>query len=229
MEERDLRILHHVGLYRITLRPVLERLFFAGTSCGNVVQRLRQHGYLRTGKLPGNISYYQLTPSAATTIGLPVSRGTVFRAQALQQHLSILYFCCMQDTRRYRIENEQLSQSFQEHPPQGDHCIEETPNRKRLYHLYVPAPNTSIRNIIREIRHDFRQAIANSGVRPWIAGRMYAFAVLVDTPQRRSTVREQLKTTLEGTAPLIKYAYFCVETVPGYRTIHTMFKRKGET
>src|SRR3972149_107866 len=95
MEDRDLSILRHVGLYRITLRPVLERLFFAGGSWGAVLQRLRSDGWLQAGKFPRNVSYYQLTPKAAAYLALPLSRATPFGAQALHKHLAILWFCWM--------------------------------------------------------------------------------------------------------------------------------------
>ena len=58
--EREDNILDHIGRYRITLRAVLERLFFEGASCNNVVQRLVRQGKIRArekglaGKLKSN-------------------------------------------------------------------------------------------------------------------------------------------------------------------------------
>ena len=44
---RDERILAHVGLYHVSLRPLVERLFFAGHDARNVLGRLRAEGRQR--------------------------------------------------------------------------------------------------------------------------------------------------------------------------------------
>lgn len=225
MKERDLAILRHTGLYRITLRPVLERLFFGGKSCGAVLQRLRSDdGLLQLGKLPRRVSYYQLTPKAAAQLGLPVSRTTPFGTQALHRHLSILWFCCMGQPRRFRLEPDKLERLFPSHPPAGDHCVEEGDKKSRIYHLYTPDAHAAMRNVIREIRANLNEACANRALDKWLEGQRYSFAVLVETPERRAALRSALKAAYEGELPLIAQAYFRVEVVPGLLTIGETFK-----
>lgn len=62
---RDDRILDRIGLSSISLRPIIERLFFEGKNCGNVIRRLTKQGKIvsRPG-LPSRIRYYQLATPA---------------------------------------------------------------------------------------------------------------------------------------------------------------------
>lgn len=227
MEERDRKILQHIGLYRISLRPVLERLFFGERSSGNVLQRLRDDGYILAGKLPGRVSYYRLSPKGTEVLELPMSRAAAFGAQALQTHLAILWFCCMGEKRRFRTDAAGLRKLFPENPPKGDHCAEHG-ERMRLYQVYVPGPDTPVRRIVREVRQRFYEARLGAQLNRWIDARLYGFAVLVDFDERRKAVRTALKNAPENEAPLIAQAYFRVEAVPGIRTIKDAFAEVHE-
>lgn len=228
MEDRDLTILRHVGLYRITLRPVLERVIFEGRSCGAVLQRLRSEGLLQVGKFPRNVSYYQLTPKATAILALPVSRATPFGAQALHTHLAVLWFCCMGQARRFRLEPEKLGRLFPKQTPSGDHCLdEEKKDKPRIYRLYAPDAHAATRNVVREIRASFHESTDNRELDKWVEAHRYAFAILVETPERRAALKAALKATYEGDRPLTGHAYFRVEVVPGLTSIASMF-RKGE-
>ena len=104
---RDEEILRHLGLYRISIRPVLSRLFFAGRDPGNVLQRLRAAGLVqewpkrrasdagaRAGFLTG-LSYYQLTVAGA--LGrVPLTRAAPLNTRALHKHFAVLWWTCPQ-------------------------------------------------------------------------------------------------------------------------------------
>ena len=83
MEPRDAKILNHIGRYRLTLRPVLDRNFFSTDSsgCGNVLARLIRRGYIqpRIG-LPKRRRYYQLTSRGAEG-RVAVARTRILRGQ----------------------------------------------------------------------------------------------------------------------------------------------------
>jgi len=228
MEERDLKILQHVGLYRISLRPVLQRLFFGDANPGAVLQRLREEGWLRTGKLPRNVSYYQLTGKAAGYLDLPLSRATPFGAQALLGHLATLWFCCMQQTPRYRVDEDKLDRLFPQGAPSGDHCVEGGAPKSRVYRVCVPNAEARIRNIVRQARTIYRRAIAVPGLGRWVADHRYAFAILVEMQERKSALKDALQAAYEGARPLTAHAYFRIEVVPGFRTISRAFEGGGE-
>ena len=64
--DRSTAILKHIGLYRVTLRTVLDRLFFASSTggCKNALNHLQASGYVtaRPRAVAGK-SYYTLTPA----------------------------------------------------------------------------------------------------------------------------------------------------------------------
>lgn len=71
MTPRDDQILRHVARHQLTIRPVLQRLFFKSPdAASNVVARLLKAGLLESSKLPDGFSYYQLTDKGARAIGL---------------------------------------------------------------------------------------------------------------------------------------------------------------
>jgi hypothetical protein len=229
MEERDLKILRHIGLYRLTLRCVLEHLIFEGASCANVLNRLKAEGYIQTGKLHGNLSYYLLTERTASDLGLPLNRGRHPESeQALNRHVAILWFCCMLKSRSYRLESEQICPLFPVNPPTGDHCIEGTEKRTRIYHLYVPGHDADNDSVLRQIRKTFRHAMQDPTQAAMIKTRSYAFAILVDTDQRRKALRGLLERTMEDGEAILALACIRLLMVPGCRTLHQHLKREGE-
>ena len=70
MQTRDEGILRHIALYRVSIRAVIERLFFEGRSCDDVISRLvNTEKVLTVQRLPNRISYYRLSLSAARARG----------------------------------------------------------------------------------------------------------------------------------------------------------------
>jgi len=71
MTPRDEQILRHIARHRLSIRPVLQQLFFKSSdAAGNVINRLVRAGMLESSKLPGGHSYYQLTDKGAQALGL---------------------------------------------------------------------------------------------------------------------------------------------------------------
>src|SRR5262245_10225017 len=74
MELRDKKILWHIGLHGVSIREVVEHLFFDGKSSGNVMQRLRNDGLIEdAARLPGNFTCYSLTRKGEAALGLTAS------------------------------------------------------------------------------------------------------------------------------------------------------------
>lgn len=228
MEERDLRILKHVGLYRISLRPVLERALFDGRSCGNVMHRLIDSGYIQFRKgLPGNYNYYQLSAAGAGVLGLPRSRADVFGPQALHAHLGILWFCFMDKMRRYRLEDERMEQLLGPKAPPGDHCLEEgTP--PRIFHVYAPGPATKLRNVVRQVVARIGRIRAHEKTRDWLRARSYAFLVLVETEERSRALKKILNDARDDRGRLSEQAYIRVATVPGFQLLKESLRARSD-
>lgn len=218
LEPRDQKILTHIGRYRISLRAVLGRLFFDGRDCGNVMKRLRGQGFVRSLQgLPGRISYYQLTEQGTALMGFPRSRASPVEAQALHTHLGILWFCCVGKRSRFRLEKRDLDAFFGGQELSGHHCLEERGDRGvRLYRLYVPTFDADNQTVLTQIRNGILAARLNPSVREWITSRRYAFAVLVETDERRAFLARAIR---KGPDPLIALSHIHTEIVPGHRTI----------
>lgn len=219
MNERHVQLLRHVGLYRVSLRSVLSGQPFGGKTIGNVIQTVRREGLLvaRRG-LGGTRSYYQLTRDGAVLIGLPEDRAKPFGSQALHTHLAILAFCCLESTPRVRLDTQALASLFPENQPAGDHCLEKG-KQIRLYRVYAPGPATSMRAIRARVHGLLDEARGHTKLSEWMEQRRYAFAVLVDSPERRAEVWNFVRGKDQGendAAAPMSVTHFAVESVPRY-------------
>lgn len=219
MNDRHVQFLRHVGLYRLSVRSVLQRQAFGGKTIGNVIQTLRREGLIvaRRG-LGGTLSYYQLTREGTVLVGLPEDRSKPFGSQALHSHLAILAFCCLNSTPRLRLESQALASLFPEAPPPGDHCIEKG-KVTRLYRVYAPGAATSMRAIRARVHELLEEAGQDPKLADWMEQRRYGFAVLVDSPERRAEVwdfvRGKERRETDSLAPM-SATHFAVESVPRY-------------
>ncbi len=137
-------ILAHIARYRFSLRPVIEKLFFKGNSCDNVLRAMMKDDLIiarpdteepavslldseeptvprpdteepRRGTLiPGGYKYYQLTLKAANLLSLPSSRTNLLGPGSIDRHLAILWFCCMGRNRLNLLETHHLVKLFGE-------------------------------------------------------------------------------------------------------------------
>jgi hypothetical protein len=197
MTTRDEAILGHIGLYRLTLRATLERLFFGGgrDACDNVLRRLAAEGRLRpVSGLPGRVSYYQLTAAEAGRRGLPANRAATLRPQALQLHLAVLWFCCMTPSPRVRLEPAELRTLEPAIPfwPQLAHCVEGGAF-PRVYRVEVLGPRARTGDLIARTRRRLAQALAVPELAPLVRHGRYAVAVLTGEDARRPAVEAALE------------------------------------
>jgi len=220
-DERDERILAHIGRYRITLRQVVSLAFFDGRNPGNVIQRLLDEGRItvRTG-LPDRLSYYQLSLAEVRARGLPEARSRPFRPQALHAHLAALWFCCASaDGQRRRLENAELSKLFGGDPPKGPHCLAggEVP---RVYRLHCLGPDASARGVVRALKRRVERLREHTRLGPWMRNRQYALALLADSPVRVERLLEALD---DHRVP--RRAEIVVECAPSHRTLAAALRR----
>ena len=203
-------ILKHMGRYGVTIRPVLDKLFFDGVpdACKNDLAELRNHQLVQTkpGVVPdghGNkLAYYWLTKAGTQLAGVIPSRSRPPSPEALDRNLASLWFCCMDTPRRYRLEKQDLIELFGEEGVQsqdekglivtGFHCLEEgLDSNPCVYQLYrTTAPRDQC---LREIRHRLNLARGNRAIRRWVAAKQYGFAVLTETPTKQLELQEAIK------------------------------------
>ena len=222
LTERDILILRHIGLYRLTLRNTLERLFFDGKSSGNVIQRLSKEGWIISQSgLPAKISYYQLSSKAVRHLGLPINRATHLGNQALHTALATLWFCCMSPTPRIRLEESDLINTLGILPPgapQSPYCVE-VQQVPRIYRIRVCAPNSSVENITKTLRQNIRSAINCNELAPWITHNNHAIIVLGSTPSRCQAILAAAKN-----AQLTELMTIESAVVPSHDTLPMMLE-----
>lgn len=186
MDERDRVILRHIGLYRLTFRRTLDRLFFPGASCNNAVQRLRKQGVIqeRDG-LPGRLAYYQLTASGATSAGVPKDRAEPLAPPALHKHIAIHHWCCLGRTQRQRIEPADVQEMFGDAAPTGDHVLQRT-REFRLFRVHVVTGDTDDNALVRRIMSRVQECRREPTLAQWLRERQYGFVALVEASARRA-------------------------------------------
>lgn len=229
LTSRDQLILQHVGLYTISIRRVIEQQFFAGMDCENVIARLLVESRIRAnggvagkiGRLPGGISYYQLTPPEADRIGVPHHRTKQLPSAVLPRLISVLWFCTMTNKKRRRLERYELKNLFGAGTNLGTglgvpHVLELSGERKAILRVYTPG-HVKDRAYARSLAIDAERAAEHAGLAPWIRERNYRFVVLVDSPAKQ----KRLQHVIERVGVPIE---FSVELAPSVQTLHTACK-----
>ena len=190
---RDDRILDHIGLYSISLRPVLERLFFDGKNCGNVVQRLTKQGKIvsRPG-LPSRIRYYQLTASEANSRGFPQHRTEPLGTQAINKHLAILWHCCLNTGNRHRLERSDVKTNISMHLPPGDYAVEQLDESHRIVRLRIASSDAEDSSIVRWVRGEVGKMAKHPHLSRLQRSGQVAYALLADTDTRIPSLQRSL-------------------------------------
>lgn len=216
----DRAILEHAGRYRITLRRVLERVFLNGRAPSNVVQRLRDAGFLERIPLKGGVSCYQLTRKAVSQLSLPPKRSDALTPVSMQNSLAALWFSFLGPRRRHRLEISELEDLLGLRPPTGVYCLERDP-KPRIYRLYIPGQDTPDETIRRQVEERAAQLLSAAPLSSWARGRQLAVAVLV-SEERRASVNKLVKD-------LTASVHVLVEAAPHPTTLHESLRRLGES
>lgn len=196
---KDLAILRHVALYRLTLPDVVDRLFCRGKGgdATTILVNLAKAGLLLHHKkkeaLGGEQPYFTLTREGARIVGGPEDRSEPLGESALRTHLAVIWFCCMGDRRRYRLEPDELKallgqRSLHENIPC---CISEEEDGPRVYRVYPTS--TDPRSTVRQLRTNIGEAWQNAAMRPWIEARDLGFAVLAEKPSKCADLERLVK------------------------------------
>ncbi len=234
MTERDLRILKHIGLYRITLRPVLARLYFNDneSAMANVLKRLKGPGPRKPSNgdasvkksglieiqsgLPGNVSYYQLTKLGTREAGVPEDRSEAFGNQALNLHLAMLWFCCAQRKRRFRVSSEDFPAV-----PTGDYCVLGE-GQKRLLRVYSPAETAKRSSIHRAIAEHVDLLTSHPGTTQAVTDRCVGLAILVHSEGQARELKQAMRSGKGSFGKLHSRVFLVIEVVPSISTLSRM-------
>lgn len=225
MTPRDEQILRHVARHRLTIRPVLQRLFFKSPdAAGNVVARLLKAGLLESSKFPDGFSYYQLTEEGAKAIGL-AEPPRIRDEHGLHAALASLWFCAMDEGPRLLLTAAEEQKLLGVNAPGSVHCIEPAGEWSVLHELYIPGPGTSEENVLDRLKKRIEERRKDPLLRDWIASRNLGFAVLVEKDDRQATLKNRI-----GKADLRRFTSIIVELAPGPATLRAfLHDRNGRS
>lgn len=224
MIERDEQIIKHIGRFGLSIRAVIEELFFGGASSDNVLNRLiKERRIASHHSIPGGLCYYRLTLGEARARSVPEHRARPKRGAALRLALQVLWFCCMTGKARNRIERRKVGETFGNGPGSGKpHCVESGDDRSLVYRIYAPGPHSRDGYLLRSIQHDMEKGLEHPELRKWIEAKAFAFVVLVETPERK----DRLKRLINKTGPYA--ARILVAVVPGLTTLAAAIRKNKE-
>jgi len=225
MTPRDEQILRHVARHRLSIRPVLQRLFFKSPdAAGNVIARLLKAGLLESSKFPDGFSYYQLTDEGAKAIGL-AEAPRVRDEHGAHAALATLWFCAMDEGPRLLLTDAEEKELLGVNAPGAMHCIQPAGEWSVLHEIYVPGAGTSEENVLDRLKKRIELRRKDPLLRDWIASRNLGFAVLVEKEDRRAVLKNRI-----GKAELRRFTSVVVELAPGPATLRAfLHDRNGRS
>jgi len=195
MEELDLQVLRHIGRYTITLRRVLQVQFFNGGSPQAALDRLDRASYIKRveRQLPGNFSYYQLHKKGAAALGISENKAKPKEPKGLAQDLGALWFSCMGDRPRKRLETSELRSLFG--APKGGNIIyvAEAEEQPTVFRLFVPEPDSNLDRFVTTLKNTAHRTCADEKLIPWIERGTYQFAVLLTNEGRMAKLADLIR------------------------------------
>jgi len=222
---RDEEILKHIGRYGLTLRVVLEHMFFDGRekACDAVINRLVAAGLINSREgLPGGLNYYQICAAQARNQDVPENRCDPKKSRGVREALQVLWFCCMTKHNRLRVDGRQIHKQFGRGKGLGKpHCRETFGETRVLYRIYTPGPGSRDDYLIKVLRRDWAQVQQHPVLGEWSRAGSYRFAVLSEVSHRKEKLR-QVAWGDDGPRPQI-------ELVPGLTSLHRAVKEFKNT
>jgi hypothetical protein len=195
MEDVDIRILHHIGRYTVTLRRVLQLLFFDGGSAEGSLKRLERMGYIQRieRQLSGNFSYYQLKKKGASVINVSENKAKPKELKGLAQDLAALWFCCMGDRPRKRLSDPELRSLFG--APKGGNVIHaaQAEDDPTVFRLFIPEADTNLERYAATLKRAAHQICSDEKLIRWIERGTYQFAVLLTNEARTEKLADLIR------------------------------------
>ena len=216
MTPRDKLVLRHIARHRLSIREVLEAVFFkTPDACGNWIARMlkAKPPLIESAKFPDGYSYYQLTDEGAQSIGLKET-PRVRDDRGAHAALAALWFCHMTDKRKLLLTEDEEKKLLGVVPEGARHCLEPAGDWSVLHELYVPGSGTDEKNVIDRIDKRISERREVPAFRDWIASRNLGFAVLVEKDERRVALKSRI-----GKSELRRFTSIIVELAPGPATL----------
>ncbi len=200
LDLRDL-VLEHIGRYRISFLPVLERVFGEVGSVRSVIHALKNDGLLRSygtddgyRSLLGGYTAYQLTVPGAAQVGVSPKRAKRLNENALESSFRLLWLCCMVERRYARLSEEHLVKLFDSPLNSKDcpYCIELN-GKRTVYRIRLLGEHSDDGYALRQARKDLVAATETPALGEFVKHGRYGNLLVVSKPERRKRLEERVK------------------------------------
>jgi hypothetical protein len=195
MDDLDIQILRHLGRYTISLRRVLQVLFFDGRSAEGALKRLERLGYIQRVErgLLGNFSYYQLKKKGAAVIGVSENKAKPKEPKGLAQDLAALWFSCMGDKPRKRLNDAELRLLFGAQKGGNVIHVAQAEEEPTVFRLFIPEADGNLQKYSPSLKKAAHQACTDERLIRWIERGTYQFAVLLTNDDRKSQLEKLIR------------------------------------
>lgn len=253
-------VLKHVSLYHLTFAEPLQELFFPegkdrdGMGIGSTLDLLTRCGYLKNTDVidegnqddgnqndreeprrlrVGGTKYYLLGGRAIAQCGFDVPKERKDPTKSLQPHLGTLWYCVMDGTRRYRLDQQELEHFF---PPteyddgvtrrivydQNAYCLSDEEQGPTIYRIYIPREpkdkqdrkRGNDRTVLRAVTTMLEQDLARPILPDWITSRQYGYAILMPSEAKRQNIEKLVRTSQGGSRPILDRVRISVHFAP---------------
>ena len=199
LTERDQEILEHVRRYRLTTTEALRKYFFPEAKAGaekNVLRRL-VGDHLQARPLYAKKVYYQLTPSAARTLGEPEEVAEPLGPQALVRVYGVFAFCCLGSRDKTVLTRREFISAFKEFAEQVDltqshYYLDYDSKTVRLGQIVVEQGG-EYQRLITKCRRIIERGREIPGLQEIIADELMVIALILAEESKREALCAQLR------------------------------------
>ena len=182
---RDHIVLNLAGSFRILIPRCAAHAVSAGKPLTHALNRLTDDGDLVRHErwLPGGLTAYTISASAAQRLGFPRDRAEVPAGAALDAAIAVQVFCHLGRHPRHRLSSEEAASLLDRAAPanvpfvMSDEFGSATVFRTMLVADHAPA------EVVRHLRTVIEQGERQAKLAAWITSRQLGFAMLAPTLQ----------------------------------------------
>jgi len=192
-------ILEHIGRYRISFLPVMERVYGGLGNVKGAVQKLQKAGLITArgskagyGSILGGYTAYQVTAKGATQAGFTVKRAKKLEENALEISFRILWLCCMGNPRYRRLEEIHLKQLFDAPLTKNGYYCMEMEGDHRVYRIRLLGQDSKDDHALRETRDDLMECGKLPILKEFCQHGRYGNLLVVSKPERRRRLEERI-------------------------------------
>lgn len=192
-------ILDHIGRYRISFLPVMERVYGGLGNVKGTVQKLQKAGLITArgskagyGSILGGYTAYQTTAKGATQAGFTVKRAAILQDSKLEISFRILWLCCMGKPRYSRLEERHLMQLFKVPLTRNGYYCMEAEGEHRVYRIRLLGQEAKDDYALRETREDLMECGKLPILKEFCEHGRYGNLLVVSKPERRRRLEERI-------------------------------------